>query len=403
MNYTTTDSLADLRLTLDWEKDGIQHKDIYFADEANLYRDYFPPIISDRLFNKTQGERIDVTVKPGDQVPVYSKKNIHQVRPWNVDQRRIPDGSDVLRQGRYYPKGLISGIPGIFRENVTPFRVIDHDNNYMIADFNHPLADTDLKVSLDIMDIKDKTKERGGLCTDWLETVTSGPGIQSRYKGRASDFFSDSPFDREDRNPDSIFYSKNRLVSHIDVLAQENLADLYGRYLKKNSLVLDLMSSWQSHLPEHLTLKGVHGLGLNASELEKNPRLTERKIHDLNADPVLPYPDNTYDAVICSLSVEYMTRPFDVFREMARVLKPGGQSIITFSNRWFPTKTIRIWPCLHEFERLGLVTEYALESGRFETIETGSLRGFPRPYTDDYFPKLKLSDPIYMVRGIKKT
>lgn len=215
------------------------------------------------------------------------------------------------------------------------------------------------------------------------------------------DFFSDNPFFRDDEKPDASFYSNERIVSHIDETARRNLSELYGKRIKRQSLVLDLMSSWQSHLPDDLAIEGLHGLGMNRDELAANPRLSEYRVHDLNLDPSLPYGEGAFDTVICSLSVEYLIRPFDVFKEVYRVLKPGGQFIVTFSNRWFPTKAIGLWAGLHEFERMGLVMEYFLASG-FGDIETLSLRGFPRPYTDDYFPALKQSDPLYLVQGAKK-
>ena len=234
---------------------------------------------------------------------------------------------------------------------------------------------------------------------DWMDMATSGPGIQARRNKEPVDFFSGHPFDREDQAPDHVFYTQDRLVSHVDETARENLAGLYRRYLVPGTRILDLMSSWQSHLPEGLDFERVIGLGMNERELSENPALSDYRVHDLNKNPVIPFQDSSFDAVICSLSVEYLTRPFDVFAEIGRILRPGGQCVITFSNRWFPAKTIRIWPELHEFERMAVVTDYFLESGRFENLETVSLRGYPRPYSDHYFPELKLSDPVYMVHG----
>jgi len=402
MEFTTADSLADFKLTLTWNNLGIKHTEIYFADEANLYRDFFPKDIAERLSNKPVGEKISLSFKSGELIPERSEKNIHTVRPYQCNMLNVPGQPTLPRKGRFYPKGILSGITGIFSENVTPFRVIGSDEQRVTADFNHPLANQSLNLTVEILDIKAKRKERGGACMDWGEQLISGPGIQSRYDGNPTDFFSDNPFYREDDRSDEDFYAKERHVSHIDELARKNLADLYGQKLAKGSLVLDLMSSWQSHLPEAIDLKGLHGLGMNAVEMAANKSLTEFSVHDLNLDPSIPFPDETFDTVICSLSVEYLTQPFDVYRDVSRVLKPNGSFIVVFSNRWFPTKTIRLWSGLHEFERMGLVLEYFLDSGRFDRMETLSLRGYPRPYTDDYFPKLKQSDPLYLVQGIKK-
>ena len=91
----------------------------------------------------------------------------------------------------------------------------------------------------------------------------------------------------------------------------------------------------------------------------------------------------------------------NVFEEIARVLRPEGVCIMTFSNRWFPHKAIRIWKELHEFERMGLVIEYFLRSRKFNNIGTYSMRGLLRPEDDQYFPQLMTADPVYAVWGKK--
>ena len=119
-----------------------------------------------------------------------------------------------------------------------------------------------------------------------------------------------------------------------------------------------------------------------------NPQLSSYLIHDLNSEPVMPSEDQSFDAIICTVSVEYLTRPFEVFEDCARILKPGGVLIHTFSNRWFPPKVINVWTELNEFERAGLTVEYFLKSGKYEDIETYSVRGWPRPVADRYFVDL---------------
>jgi SAM-dependent methyltransferase len=154
-----------------------------------------------------------------------------------------------------------------------------------------------------------------------------------------------------------------------------------------------------SHLDQGLELASVTGLGMNADELAANERLRERIVHDLNRSPVLPFADAEFDAVICTVSVEYLVHPFEVFREVARVLKAGGRFIVTFSNRWFPPKAIRIWADAHPFERMGLVLEYFLKDGLFRNLNTFSLTGLPRPVSDKYAGQMQWSDPIYSVWG----
>jgi SAM-dependent methyltransferase len=146
----------------------------------------------------------------------------------------------------------------------------------------------------------------------------------------------------------------------------------------------------------------VAGLGLNELELRKNPALTEFRVHDLNHEPTLDFPDGQFDVVVCTVSVEYLTDPDAVFAEVARVLKPGGHFALTFSNRWFETKAIQIWKELHEFERMGLVLEYFRRSGKFHPLRTYSVRGLMRPSHDKYFGRLRYADPVYAVWGEKQ-
>ena len=142
---------------------------------------------------------------------------------------------------------------------------------------------------------------------------------------------------------------------------------------------------------------------LNKKELENNEQLSGYIVHDLNKYPFLPFKDKEFDAVICSVSIEYVTAPLQVFHDIARILKPGGYFIVTFSNRWFPQKVIKIWTELHEFERIGLVLEYFMQTGKFTNLETFSMRGLPRPQNDKYYTKLRNSDPVFAVWGTSIT
>jgi SAM-dependent methyltransferase len=304
--------------------------------------------------------------------------------------------------GRFYPKGMLKGVNGIFRANIEPFRCVGLHNGQMTVDFNHPLAGKELTLSAVIGKVVDKKIERGGTSIDWMENLLSGPGMQARWQELQTDYFSVDAFRREDEQPDTDFYRNPRFVSHIDETAREMIKNTYSRFISDDMQVLDLMSSWQSHLPGNLRPKRAVGLGLNREELKKNPRLTEYVVRDLNKEPELPFENNSFDAVINTVSVEYLIEPLAVFREVSRILQPGGYFIVTFSNRWFPTKSIKIWSELHEFERMGLVLEFFLRSGKFKDLQTYSIRGLPRPHDDRYFPDLLFSDPIYAVWGRKE-
>jgi SAM-dependent methyltransferase len=235
-----------------------------------------------------------------------------------------------------------------------------------------------------------------------MEILTADPGMQVRWNGQPTDFFSDTPFARSDEQPDGQFYEKPRFVNHLDDTAIAAISGLYGRMLRDGDRVLDLMSSWTSHLPSRLTLQNVTGLGLNPEELKTNERLTRAVIHDLNENPVLPFDDASFDAVICTVSVEYLTQPVAVFKDAGRILRPGGCFVATFSNRWFPPKAVNVWQQINEFERMGLVSEYFLLSGQFRDIGTYSVRGLPRPEGDKYYGELSVSDPVYGVWAYRR-
>ena len=161
--------------------------------------------------------------------------------------------------------------------------------------------------------------------------------------------FADLPahaFDKADPSPDPLFYATPRLVTHIDDAAVATVTALYRGLLPAGGAILDLISSWVSHLPAEVGYAGVTGLGLNAAELAANPRLDRRLVQDLNADPILPLPDRSFDAACICVSVQYLQRPVEVFAELARVLRPGAPLVVTFSNRCFPTKAVAIWRAL---------------------------------------------------------
>ena len=170
-------------------------------------------------------------------------------------------------------------------------------------------------------------------------------------------------FSKADPSPDGAFYAAPRLVTHIDAGAIAAVTALYRRFLPPGGTVLDLMSSWVSHLPPELPFASVIGHGMNARELAANPRLTQRFVHDLNADPTLPLADGTADAACLCVGVQYLQQPVAVFAELRRVLRPGAPVIVTFSNRCFPTKAVALWQALDERGHRALVSAYAEAAG----------------------------------------
>ncbi len=192
-------------------------------------------------------------------------------------------------------------------------------------------------------------------------------------------------FARRDNRDDAEFYVPPRLVHHLDQPARDALTNFYRRTIPEGARVLDLMSSWVSHLPEDVEYAAVAGLGMNREELDANPRLTDRVVHNLNRDPRLPYCDDSFDACLIALSVQYLTDPLAVFEEIGRVLAPGGLCAVSFSNRCFPTKAVAIWQALDDPGHAGLVVTYFRRTP-----------WFAEPAFDDLSPDPR-TDPLFVV------
>ncbi|MFM6197488.1 MAG: class I SAM-dependent methyltransferase [Planktothrix sp.] len=203
-----------------------------------------------------------------------------------------------------------------------------------------------------------------------------------------------------DETDDSLFYSFPRFVTHVDEGFIDQLTTLYRNRLKPQSRVLDLMSSWVSHLPNDIAFAHIEGHGMNAEELAKNSQLDHYFIQDLNQNPKLPLSDQDFDAVLICVSVQYLQYPEAIFSEIHRILKPGGISIVSFSNRMFYQKAIAAWREGTETSRVELVKGY------FNSVQVNNLPGFNSPEIISTQSKIPLfmqmlgmggSDPFYAV------
>ena len=170
-------------------------------------------------------------------------------------------------------------------------------------------------------------------------------------------------FKRYDESSDANFYQVPRLVTHIDEGAIRAVTQLYREYFPPGGVILDLMSSWVSHLPDDVAYTRVVGLGMNAEELSQNPRLDEWIVQSLNVDPKLPFADSLFDGCGICVSVQYLTDPVTVLTEVRRVCRKGARIVITFSNRCFPTKAVAVWQMLSDTDHLKLVAHYLTEAG----------------------------------------
>ena len=198
------------------------------------------------------------------------------------------------------------------------------------------------------------------------------PGIRATMTEDLTDFPPEA-FAKYDTSPDPAFYAQPRFVTHIDAGAIAALTELYKEIVPAGGDILDLMSSWVSHLPDGVAYASVTGHGLNATELAANTRLDRSFVQDLNAEPRLPLQAGSMDAALMCVSVQYLQRPVAVLSEVARVLRPGAPVVISFSNRCFPTKAVAIWNALDGTGHAQLVGLYCQRAG-FSRIETRVLK-----------------------------
>ncbi len=402
MSRIDIETTADLYFQLNWSSRDVRHTDAFSGYRVNFWRDILPERLNEELMGRQTGDLVHLQLTAQELLGGALPRNVQQIRSHQFNGSRIMDPELKPQTGRFYPKGVIADLPGIFSANRDPFRCVGINNGHITVYMGHPMADKQIDLNVTVGAIHSKLEERGGTSNNWGENITQGVGMQSRWDDQPTDFFSGQPFERKDEAPDTQFYEKPRLVHHIDSTADDMIRQIHGRFVSSQTRILDLMSSWTSHLPHGDRPARVTGLGLNAAELSKNDHLDDYVVHDLNLDPHLPFDANSYDLVLCSLSVEYLISPFDVFTDLARVLRPGGYLVVTFSNRWFETKAIRLWTQLHEFERMGLVLEYFRRGGQFDDLHTYSVRGLPRPADDRYSGQIPFSDPVYAVWGRKR-
>lgn len=397
--------LASADCFIQWRSADALHTDRQHFSKIDFWRDILPGDLGEQLQESGPGIVAEVGIAPGGPIPEVDAGAVHNVRRQvlksGLNSRHIPG----LHDGRFYPRGVLAnctGLADIFSQDLHPFRVNGVDKEYVQADLNHPLAGFPIRVGAKLDRFLGAREERGGQCNDIVYDIAEmGPGMQCRPDSRTVSLIHRHAFDRMDDSDDTTFYQAPRRVHHIDSQARAQINRLYRHFIKPETQVLDLMSSWVSHLEGVPDSVEVTGLGMNQAELDANPRLARSLLHDLNREPCLPFADASFDVVICSVSVEYLVHPLEVFTEVARVLKPGGRFMVTFSDRWFPPKVVQLWTELHPFERMALVLEYFRHCGQFTDLATESCRGWPRPADDKYAAGRPLADPVFSVWGTR--
>jgi SAM-dependent methyltransferase len=216
-------------------------------------------------------------------------------------------------------------------------------------------------------------------------------------------YYPDDAFTREDEDDDARFYGTERMVPHLDARALATVERVIGTLVVEESpAILDLMASWDSHVPESLRPSRLIGLGMNEAELRANQRLDQWVIHDLNREPTLPFADESFDVVLNTVSVDYLTQPHEVFREVGRVLKPGGLHLVIFSNRMFKTKAVKIWRQSDDTNRQIMVEDFFLSANAYGKVSTFVSMGQPRPRDDKYAGLGLPSDPVWAMWADKR-
>ena len=176
-------------------------------------------------------------------------------------------------------------------------------------------------------------------------------------------------FRKDDETDDELFYVEPRLVVHVDDNAINSIQSYYSKVFPENAIVLDLMSSWKSHFPKNKQFKKTIGLGLNAIEMENNPGLDEFLVQNINVDPTLPFEANYFDAVVIVVSIQYVSKPIELFQEIARILKTDCFCHVIYSNRMFPTKAVWLWKALSDDMRAQLIASYFHSTNHFSKPE----------------------------------
>jgi len=392
--------VADLLLSLAWESETpqgtVRHRDHLFARAADIEKDPLPELLQAGLRAAAAGQTVEAAVELDDLVlrPGAAAATLPRV----AFAGRRPDGAPLTPKfGRFYPAAWF---PDADRRGWMPLvRCTAASDTGVAVEAGHPLAGHSLSLAAKVVGTLDDSGDENRPAIDWLGDLVSGPGMQACWQGEATDFLEAESYARPDEAPDPQFYAPPRIVAHLDGRAQQTVGAIYRHIIPTDGRVLDLMSSVHSNLAGDQRFGALYGLGLNPQEMAENPRLDGAAIADLNTDRAIPFADRSFDAAICTVSIDYLIDPVRTVAEVARVLRPGGRFAVTFSNRWFPPKVTRVWTELHPFEQMALVVRYFEAAGGFTELETVSFRGYPRPMDDPYYRQMSTSDPVFAVVG----
>ena len=384
-----------------WASPVARHRDRYFEQINDVASSGLAPELSAAL-QRTAGQQISCKYGPGELVAPHNQSLITNIP---ASALRLPSSYQAPVLGRAFPKTAFSTSLRAPHTNYPYVRTLHRHDTEITLDLNHPLSGAEIELSARV-----GTAKNHAACVPMVASrhhalgrlLDTGPGLQAPHVDASADYLATYPLPRADDEADALFYGVPRLVQHLDATAIAEISTLYAQLLDPGMRVLDILSSWKSHLPQAWAPMAGVCLGLNEDELRRNEQLGDYRVHDLNRCPSLPFDDASFDAVICNVSVEYLIRPLEVFAEVFRVLRTGGVFINTFSDRCFPTKAIALWRHLHPFERLQYALSLYKQSGNFKRLHTESVRGLARPVNDEDASRNPFSDPVYAVYGYRE-
>jgi len=395
-----------VQVDIQWHDELVSYKDRYFVLKTNFWRDFYPEQLDFQIKRAELNQTIKINYNPGALLQFeITPSNIKTIPVSKFDRYfsgPIPIEPTI---GRFYPRGMLEDVEDCFKIDNRPFRILGKTDDTLKVDLNHPLGTFPINLSATITDIFDANQQNGGRCNDIAETITiNGPGLQTLLTDTPFNFSQGMPFIRKIEDDDAVFYdSIDSTTPIVDQVAIEQLSQFYADHIKDASKILDLMAGADSYLPDNFKNIDVTGLSIKQQDLQSNPALNQYTLHDLNKQPELPFDDQQFDAIICAFSVEYMTQPIKVFQEAARILKPGGVLLVSFSERFYEKKVIGLWDDLHLFERMDIVLEYFRQSDEFEALSSESIRGLIRHEDDPFVNKTVHSCPMYMLSGKRKS
>lgn len=400
------DERQNLSILIDiqWQDDFAHYTDQYFLLKTNFWRDFYPAKFDYQIKRAELNETLSIKYAPGELMESeFHKHNIIKISKDQFNQFYGGPIAIIPTIGRFYPRGMLDDVPDCFKLDNRPFRLvdIDNDNDTLTVDLNHPLADQALTLTATITDVFDANQQNGGRCNEIAELITfNGPGLQRLLADQPFDFSQNMPFARTMEDDDTTFYDALETQPIVDRVALEQLTQYYAKFIKDNDKVLDLMAGPDSFYPNDLKNIQLTVLGVKEKDLNDNPRAQQRIVHNVNQQTELNFADQSFDIVSCAFAVEYMTQPIELFKQIHRILKPGGLFIVSFSDLFFSQKATRLWHDLHAFERPGIVLEYFRQSG-FEQMDYQSIRGLIRHDDDPFKNKTVHSCPMFMLSGKK--